>query len=367
VKRLFSSSARSSRLRSKPAVEQLESRKLFAAPHVTSIISDNRGEVLITLDQAVVASTVSGRSVQMHTAGADGLFGTADDVKVQARVRWSGGNKRITILTDQLPFNTTYSIKVSAKLVKTSDGTKLDGEFNGPGVRSGDDVAAGDLLFVSKRDKGTAPVARVTTSLGAISVQMDPTHAPLTVANFFAYANSAAWDGTFIHRNAKFSDNSPFVIQGGGFKVKADNTLDFVGENAAVTNEPGVSNTRGTIAMAKKSGDPNSATNQWFFNEQDNGGPSTPAQLDTQNGGFTVFGHITNASGLAVMDSIGALTNKDLRTNGDSTPATDPTVAMDDTPLINPSATKETLNPSADLVVIRRVAVINKVVAFVVG
>src|SRR5438094_9714099 len=96
------------------AVEELEARWLFAAPRVTSIISDNRGEVLITLDQAVVASTVRGRSVQMHTAGAHGLFGTADDVKVQGRVRWSAGNNRITFKTDQLAANTTYSMKVSA-------------------------------------------------------------------------------------------------------------------------------------------------------------------------------------------------------------------------------------------------------------
>src|SRR5438552_6726909 len=153
-------------------VESLESRRLLAAPHATSIISDNRGEVLITLDQPVVASTVTGRSVQMHTAGADGLFGTADDVKVQGRVRWSAGNNRITFKTDQLAANTTYSMKVSAKLVKTSDGTKLDGEFNGPGLPSGDGNSAGDLLFISKRDKTVNPVARLSTSVGAINVKL---------------------------------------------------------------------------------------------------------------------------------------------------------------------------------------------------
>jgi cyclophilin family peptidyl-prolyl cis-trans isomerase len=350
--------------------ETLERRRLLAAPHVTSIISDNRGEVLITLDQAVVASTVSGSSVQMHTAGADGLFGTADDVKIPGRAKWSGGNKRITFQTDQLPANTTYSMKVSAKRVKASDGTKLDGEFNGPGVRSGDDVAAGDLLFISKRDKTDNPIARMTTSLGAMSVQLFKAQTPVTVANFFAYANAGAWDGTFFHRNAHLSDNSNFVIQGGGFKVKSDNTLDIVGHNPPIQNEPGIHNTRGTIAMAKLGAavppefpDPvNSATNQFFFNEQDNSNNS--ASLDTQNGGFTAFGQITNASGLAVMDSIGNLPNKDLR-SGDQNNASNPTVAMDDTPVLNSSTTAATLNPSADLVVIRRVAIVNKVSAFV--
>src|SRR5256885_15709551 len=151
-------------------MDSLEPRRLLAAPHVTSIIPDNRGEVLITLDQPVVASTVSGRSGQMHTAGADGVFGTADDLKISGRVRWSAGNNRITFRTDQLPVNSTYSMKVSAKIVKTSDGTKLDGEFNGPGLPSGDGNSAGDLLFISKRDKTINPVARITTSLGAINV-----------------------------------------------------------------------------------------------------------------------------------------------------------------------------------------------------
>ena len=349
------------------SIEPLESRQLLSAPHVISVIPDNRGEVIITLDQAVVASTVNSHSVQLATVGPDLKFATSDDVHIVGRVRWVGGSHRITFKTDQLGANTTYSVKLSAKLIKNGAGEKLDGEFNGAGVISGDGVAAGDFYCQAKKDKGINPVARFTTSVGAMNVKLFRDKTPITVANFEAYSNAAVWDGTIIHRAARLGDNSPFVIQGGGFGVNASNTIVTLPHNVAIKNEPVVSNTRGTISMAKLGSptpefpDPvNSATNQWFFNEQDNSHNS--ASLDTQNGGFTAFGAITNASGFAVMDGIGGLPTKDLRSGQN-----DGTVAMDEAPVLNPNATATNLNPSADLVVIRRIAILNKVAPIVIG
>src|SRR6476659_5500431 len=103
-------------------INRLESRRLFAAPKVISITADNRGEVLITFDQPLNPTTVSGRSVQMHTPGPDGLLGNADDIKVQGRVRWTAGSNRIRFITDQLPANATYYMKVSSKVARAVDG-----------------------------------------------------------------------------------------------------------------------------------------------------------------------------------------------------------------------------------------------------
>nr|MBA2269184.1 peptidylprolyl isomerase [Chthoniobacterales bacterium] len=71
-----------------------------------------------------------------------------------------------------------------------------------------------------------------------------------------------------------------------------------------IQNEPGISNKRATIAMAKLANDPNSATSQWFINLRDNGGGT--GGLDTTNDGFTVFGRVIG-DGMEVADTIGSL------------------------------------------------------------
>jgi cyclophilin family peptidyl-prolyl cis-trans isomerase len=93
-----------------------------------------------------------------------------------------------------------------------------------------------------------------------------------------------------------------FIVQGGGYKYTGATPLVVIPQIAKVVNEPVYSNLRGTIAMAKIDGDANSATNQWFFNlNNDNA-----SDLDKQNGGFTVFGQVTG-NGMAIVDAIAAL------------------------------------------------------------
>jgi cyclophilin family peptidyl-prolyl cis-trans isomerase len=120
-----------------------------------------------------------------------------------------------------------------------------------------------------------ATVVRFTTSLGNIDVRLYDTATPLNVANLLNYINSNRYDGTFIHRSIP-----GFVIQGGGYFYDApSNTAPHIQQFDQVMNEPGISNLRGTIAMAKlpppeeggpPNGGPNSATSEWFFNLSDN-------------------------------------------------------------------------------------------------
>ncbi len=134
------------------------------------------------------------------------------------------------------------------------------------------------------------------TSLGDVLLRLFQSEAPLTVANFLRYVQDGKYAGTFFHRSL-----AGFVVQGGGYRLGSDGT-EHLTTYAPVANEFGRSNLRGTLAMAKTDGDPNSATSEWFFSLADNS-----ANLDYQNGGFTVFGEVAG-SGMTVVDAIAALT-----------------------------------------------------------
>ena len=144
---------------------------------------------------------------------------------------------------------------------------------------------------------GTNPLVRFHTDLGDMEVILFQDIAPQNVANFLGYVNGGKYDNSFIHRSPP-----SFVIQGGGYKF-VNGQVVAITAGSMIVNEFHVSNTRGTLAMAKQPNNPNSAQNQWFFNESD----ANAANLDTQNGGFTVIGRMTNSSSLTTMDSIAAV------------------------------------------------------------
>ena len=181
-------------------------------------------------------------------------------------------------------------------------------EYAGAAARSID-------LTTAFSDSDVSAAVRLTTVLGAIDVALFGQQKPITVTNFLNYLDQGRYfkidptngqlASSFVHRSVP-----GFVIQGGGYIGTVDPAnpanllVTEVLQFPPIQNEPGISNKRGTIAMAKLAGDPNSATSECFINLADNGGP--PNNLDTQNGGYTVFGKVVN-NGMTVVDAIAAL------------------------------------------------------------
>ena len=131
------------------------------------------------------------------------------------------------------------------------------------------------------------------TSAGTLRIELDEAKAPLSCANFLAYVNSGHFDGTVFHRVIK-----GFMLQGGGFDaaMKQKATL------AAVRNEAnnGLKNKHYTLAMAR-TGDPHSATAQFFINTTDNAFLDFKAE-NAQGWGYAVFGRVV--AGMEVVDAI---------------------------------------------------------------
>lgn len=130
------------------------------------------------------------------------------------------------------------------------------------------------------------------TNLGEFCMELYADSAPNTVDNFLNYVERGDFDNTMIHRSVP-----DVIIQGGGYYL--DPLALPVEEETTVDNEYSLPNVRGSVAMAKLPGQPDSATNQWFINLGNNAG------LDFTDGGYTVFASVV--SGMNVVDIIGNL------------------------------------------------------------
>jgi peptidyl-prolyl cis-trans isomerase A (cyclophilin A) len=151
------------------------------------------------------------------------------------------------------------------------------------------------------------------TSLGNFTLELDAKAAPKTVENFVQYVNAKHYDGTVFHRVIP-----GFMVQGGGMDkdMKEKPTKTPI----ALESANGLKNARGTVAMAR-TGDPNSATAQFFVNVVDNeflnhydckepctiNTPRGPVQRPAgfKNDGYAVFGKVT--AGMDVVDKIVAV------------------------------------------------------------
>lgn len=133
----------------------------------------------------------------------------------------------------------------------------------------------------------------IITNLGQIDIELFDEKAPKTVENFLAYVDSGFYANTIFHRVIP-----GFMAQGGGFTVD----MDRKETNAPVIyeGENGLSNDRGTIAMARRS-DPNSATSQFFINYSYN----TNLNHSSRRAGYTVFGKVT--AGMEIVDQMATI------------------------------------------------------------
>lgn len=151
----------------------------------------------------------------------------------------------------------------------------------------------GALLVVSAHSLADVQRVLMSTNLGRITIELDAARAPLTVANFLAYADAGFYDGTVFHRVIP-----DFMIQGGGFEpdLQKKPTREPVRNEAA----NGLKHVRGTLAMARTR-DPHSATAQFFINQRDNPDLDHPGH---DGWGYAVFGRVVE--GMEVVDAIAA-------------------------------------------------------------
>jgi len=137
---------------------------------------------------------------------------------------------------------------------------------------------------------------KMTTSLGAFEIEVNNAKAPISAANFIEYVKGGFYDGLIFHRVIP-----NFMVQGGGFEPG----MNQKETRAAIENEAdnGLTNDIGTLAMAR-TGDPHSATAQFFINVKDNDFLNFKAK-NPQGWGYAVFGKIS--AGMDVVEKIVAV------------------------------------------------------------
>ena len=138
------------------------------------------------------------------------------------------------------------------------------------------------------------PLVLLETTMGDITIELDTKNAPISSENFLAYVDEGYFVDTIFHRVIP-----DFMVQGGGVTV---DMKDKPNKRAPIQNEAnnGLKNDRGTLAMAR-TGDPHSATSQFFINHADNAFLNFSSET-TQGWGYAVFGKVID--GMDVVDTI---------------------------------------------------------------
>jgi len=145
---------------------------------------------------------------------------------------------------------------------------------------------------------------RLTTNHGDITIELDGDNAPISTENFLSYVDKGHYDGVIFHRVI-----DGFMIQTGGFTPDMEQKPTGKGIKNEWKN--GLSNTRGTVAMARLGNQPDSATAQFFINVKDNEFLDAPRD----GAGYTVFAKVVD--GMDVVDAIKSVPTGDVKGMGD--------------------------------------------------
>jgi cyclophilin family peptidyl-prolyl cis-trans isomerase len=170
-------------------------------------------------------------------------------------------------------------------------------------------IAALVCLAAWSLEAAPKPKVKLTTSMGAIVLELEPEAAPKTVDNFLKYVKKGQYKGTIFHRVIP-----GFMIQGGGY-------VDYLGKKrteASIPNEAdraaaaGLKNKRGTLAMARTP-DPHSAAAEFFINVVDNPALDFKGKANDKTWGYCVFGKVVQ--GMEVVDRIKAVKTSNKRSD----------------------------------------------------
>jgi Ca2+-binding RTX toxin-like protein len=274
-------------------IESLDSRLMLT---VTTIF--NAGALTVTSDAAddiTIATDTSGNVTVNGNSDPTGNGAFSASTVTSIGVTGGAGDNAIDLAgVTTAAFTSLTSVSVDGGDGNDEiGGSEFDDSLNGGAGddqiagRGGDDTLIGGTGADNLIGDDETISATFTTNFGDIELELFPDVAPVTVQNFLNYIEDGDYDNSIFHRLA-----SGFVLQGGGFTTSSNtftSSAQFtnVPTDPQIVNEFNLSNTRGTIAMAKLGGNPDSATSQWFVNLADNSG-----NLDNQNGGFTVFGQV---------------------------------------------------------------------------
>ncbi len=234
---------------------------------------------------AAAYTTDTSGTLTLESAGAQTLGDFFDTWRTDAGL--AGNDSRAVFSSTQL----LDHVADATSAVQMFVNGQISTEFDDYVLQDGDEIV---LVY------GSNPVISLNTNFGPIVIELFKSETPGTVQNFLNYVNDGDFDNSIFHRSV-----TDFVIQGGGYTTTSatfSSTSQFteVPADAAITNEPGISNVRGTVAMAKLSGDPDSATSQFFVNLSDDN-----TFLDSESyDAFTVFGQVLD---MTAVDEIAAL------------------------------------------------------------